>query len=153
MGSITVYGMTITLRSESDGSIRAHTVRYLSDSPDEAARAAARHVRFLTSGSDIFPLPDDHSMKAHLVDCRIFCEFLGEVSEGGHLGTLTLVPFIEYSPSAARYVPRGRYFRSKSAFQLAAPGSFDDFVEAFVANEVIDGSLEIAMSVLQSALA
>lgn len=152
MENKTIYGITSTLRSESDGSLRSHTMRYLAASSDEAARAAARYVRFLTLGSSTFPYSDDLSTpKASLVECQVFCEILGEVYEDGDIGTLILKPFLVFTPSEARYIPQGMYLRSKGAYRLSSPGGFSDFVEAFVANEVIEGSVAIPMSELQSA--
>lgn len=87
--------------------------------------------------------------KGNLLSCSIHCEIIGEIHEDGFCSSLPLVPFIVYDGKAAKYLSKGRYFRLEHAHLLADAGRFDDFVEAFVADDVIAGSVAIPMSELR----
>jgi hypothetical protein len=148
MESIEIYGLSYSIRWD-DGGTRLHTIRFQAESIEHAARAAVRHLRSLTEGCEKFWLGDEPPRKGTLLGCSIHCEILGEIHEDGFCSTLPLVPFIAYDGKGAKYLSKGRYFRGEHAHLLADAGRFEDFVEAFVADDVIPGSVGIPMSALQ----
>jgi hypothetical protein len=149
MESIEIYGLTYRIRWES-GETRANTIRFRAGSISEAARAAVGHLRYLTEGSEQFWIGDEPPRKGILLECSIHCEIIGEIYDDGFCSSLPLVPFIAYDGRDANYLSKGRYFGGEHAYLLANAGRFEDFVEAFVVNDVIAGSVAIPMSALQT---
>lgn len=143
-----IYGLSYSIRWE-DGETRSNTIRYQAGSIQDAARAAVRHLRSLTEGCEKFWLGAEPPRKGTLLGCSIHCEIIGEIHEDGFCSSLPLVPFIAYEGKVAKYLSKGRYFRGEHAHLLADADRFEDFVEAFVADDVITGSVAIPMSELQ----